>query len=94
MTYFGSHDITNTFKVEPGQGSITVDVPFIPDYIRVRFHGGILSPKPDHPETVGEDSVYWDLANVPGGCQLSIGWSVYTERLVHFRVSRLTVEPV
>lgn len=94
-SYFGNHDITETIKVKPGMDSITIDVPFIPDYIKVDFHGGILSTKPDHMDNVGEDSVYWNLTAVtPNSYQLAIGWSVYTERHIFYRISRLTVDPV
>jgi len=93
-TYFGSQDIGETLKAVSGMGTVTIDVPFIPDYIKVDFHGGILSPKPDHMDNVGEDNVYWNLLTVPNGYQLVIGWSVYTERSIYYRVARLTVDPV
>jgi len=95
MKYFGSNDITETIKAYSGMGTIVVDVPFLPDYIKVDFHGGILSPKPDHMENVGNDSVYWNLLTVaPNKYQLAIGWSVYTERDIYYRISQLTVDPV
>ena len=94
-SYFGTHDLHDTLKVTAGIGSITIDVPFIPDYIKVDFHGGILSPKPDHMEGIGDDDVYWNLVPATNGYQLSIGWSVYTEeRKINYRVARLIVDPV
>ena len=94
-SYFGKHDITETVRIKPGMDSLTIDIPFVPDYIKVDFHGGILSPKPDHMASVGEDSVYWNLTTVtPTSYQLAIGWSVYTERDIFYRISRLTVDPV
>lgn len=91
MIYFGSHNISNAVKVVPGIGTLTVDVPFVPDYIKVEFHGPAMSPK----ELPGTDDVYWNLTTVtPTSYQLTIGWSVYNTREIYYRVSRLIVDPV
>jgi hypothetical protein len=92
MIYFGSHNISNAVKVVPGIGTLTVDVPFVPDYIKVEFHGPALSPKEPLP---GTDDVYWNLTTVtPTSYQLTIGWSVYNTREIYYRISRLIVDPV
>lgn len=94
-SYFGKHDLHDTLKVTSGIGSITIDVPFVPDYIKVDFHGGMLSSKADHMDRVGDDDVYWNLTPATHGYQLSIGWSVFTEeRKIFYRVARLIVDPV
>jgi len=91
--YFGHHNIHDTIKAIPGIGSLSVDVPFIPDYIKVDFHGPELTQRED--TTVGEDRVYWDLVTMsPTSYQLNIGWSVYSTREIYYRISRLTVDPV
>jgi len=91
-TYFGKHNLHDAFKATPGMGTLTVDVPFIPDYIKVDFHGPELTKKEG--AITGGDQVYWDLVKItPTHYQLIIGWSVYTTREVYYRISRLTVDP-
>ena len=91
-TYFGNHNISETFKAEPGMDTRVIDVPFVPDYIKVEFHGPIKTPKN---ELMGDDGIYWNLISVtPTSYQLAIGWSTYYERDIYFRISRLTVDPV
>lgn len=93
--YFKNHNIFKYFKVDPGIGTLTVDVPFTPDYIKVEFHGAELSKKDEHLAVAGEDVVYWDINYVaPDKYQLAIGWSVYSMREIYYRISRLTVDPV
>ena len=92
-TYFGKHNIHDAFKAIPGIGTTTIDVPFVPDYIKVKFHGPELTKRED--DTVGEDQVYWDLVKItPTHYQLNIGWSVYSTREIYYRISKLTVDPV
>ena len=91
-TYFGKHTLHDAFKVIPGIGAVTIDVPFVPDYIKVEFHGPAMTPKE---ETIGDDQVFWDLVTVtPTSYQLNIGWEIYSTREVYYRVARLTVDPV
>lgn len=92
MTYFGKHNVSETLHVIAGADFTTVDIPFIPDYIKVEFVGGSTA----NPEAVGEDNVYWSIAPLtPTSYQLSIGWEIYSEtRHIYYRASRLNVDPV
>ena len=94
MKYFGKNDLNNAFKVVSGVGSTTIVVPFIPDYIKVDFHGPVVSSKPKE-DLQGNDEVYWNLTAVtPTSYTLDIGWSVYSNREIYYRIARLTVDPV
>jgi len=91
-TYFGKQTLHDAFKVVPGLGFITVDIPFVPDYIKVDFHGPALSPKE---ELMGDDRIFWDLVTVSANSyQINIGWETYTTRQVYYRIAKLTVDPV
>lgn len=91
-SYFGKHNLSHAFKAVPGMGTLAIDVPFVPDYIKVEFHGPALTPKE---ETMGDDEVYWDLTKVtPTKYILTIGWSTYTTREIYYRIARLIVDPV
>ena len=90
--YSGKHNLHDAFKVVPGMGAITIDVPFAPDYIKVDFHGPAMTPKE---ELMGDDEVYWSLTKLtPNRYTLDIGWSVYTTREIYYRAAVLTVDPV
>lgn len=93
--FYGKQDITETFKATSGIGTLTVNVPFVPDYVKVDFHGAFLSSKPKE-ALIGDDEVYWNLTAVtPTTYRLDIGWSIYSEsRLIYYRASRLAVDPV
>lgn len=91
-TYFGKHNLSGTIKAVPGLGTQTLDVPFIPDYIKVEFHGAVTTSRD---ATIADDEVYWDLTTTtPHSYQLAIGWSVYDTREIYYRIARLTVDPV
>ena len=91
-SYFGKHTLHDAFKVISGIGTISIPVPFLPDYVKVDFHGSAMTPKE---EIMGDDEVYWNLVKItPNSYQLDIGWSVYTTREIYYRVARLTVDPV
>jgi len=95
MKYFGKQTISKAFKVVSGIGAISVDIPFIPDYIKVDFANPVTSSKPKE-SLVGNDEVYWSLTAVtPTTYKLDIGWSTYTEtRDVYYQIARLNVDPV
>lgn len=76
---------------QPGTGNQIIDIPFIPNFVRVRFEGPQLTPKGD---VLGEDVVYWNLVNItPTSYQLGISWSVYSRREIHYQVAILQVDP-
>lgn len=95
MKYFGKNTLNSTFKVVAGIGTKTVDIPFVPDYVKVDFGNPVTSSKPKE-SLQGNDEVYWSLTAVtPTTYKLDIGWSTYTEtRDVYYQVARLTVDPV
>lgn len=95
MLKFGKHNLSDTIKAISGIGSTTIDVPFVPDYIKAEFQGPVLSLRPEQ-DLLGDDEVYWNLVAVtPTSYQLTIAWSIYSEtREIYYRVSRLTVDPV
>lgn len=83
--YFGKHHLEGDIKAIPGIDMVTVDIPFIPDYIKVDFHGA-------HTDT---DEIYWDLTKVDAtSYQLSIAWSIYDEKHLYYRVAKLLTDPV
>lgn len=94
--YFGIHNISDTLTPAAGIGTVAIDVPFVPDYIKVDFQGGIKTPKEDYFLRAGEDAIYWDLSTIIPNQQyrLTIMWSTYTEREIYYRIARLTVDPV
>lgn len=93
--YFGQHNLYTVFDASPGIGSISVSVPFVPDYIKVDFHDVEVSKRDGLLVPIGEDQIYWNLSMMsPTTYQLDIGWSVYTGRKIYYRLSQLTVDPV
>jgi len=94
--YFESQNISETLTPPAGIGVTVIDVPFVPDYIKVDFQGAILTPKEDHFDRTGTDDLFWNLTTVVPNSQyqLTIMWSTYTEREIYCRAARLTVDPV
>lgn len=90
--YISKKNVNDAFKVIPGIGTLSVAIPFTPDYIKVDFHGPFMSSKPKEDL---QDEVYWNLTAVtPDTYQLDIAWSVYTTREIYYRISHLSVDPV
>lgn len=95
-SYFGINNISDTMTPPAGIGTIVVDVPFVPDYIKVDFQDGIETPKKDYFLRAGTDELFWDLSTVVPNrhYRLTIMWATYTERKIYYRAARLTVDPV
>jgi len=90
--YFIKPDVSGTIKAEPGVGFTTIDIPFVPEYIKAVFHGPAT---PNGDDLLGEDKVYWDLTKVSEtGYELTIAWSVYDTRKIYYRAAQLLVAPV
>lgn len=84
--YFKSKNISRSFKVLEGSGTIDIDVPFVPDYIKVGFS------TPGHKDA--PDTVAWDLVSVtPTSYRLEIGYDVFSERDIYCRISKLSQDP-
>lgn len=74
-TRFIEKRISDAVKVMPGNGTIVVDIPFIPEYIKVKFLDA------DHTRT--KDSISYDLAftgNPLVPYQLTVNWVVASGR--------------
>jgi len=82
--YFGKHHLHGDIKAMPGIDFTSVDIPFVPDYIKVEFHGA----------STNDDMVYWNLIRADEGYVLELGWSVFEERHLHYRIAKLNVDPV
>ena len=83
--YFGKHQLGGDIKANPGIDFITIDIPFVPDYIKVDFQGAHTN----------DDEIFWDLTKVDAtSYQLDIAWSVYAEKHLYYRVAKLLVDPV
>ena len=84
--YFKSKNISKSFHVLEGSGTLDVDIPFVPDYIKVQFSS------PGHKDA--PDEVYWDLISVtPTSYKLEIGYTTFSERDIYCRVSKLSQDP-
>jgi len=84
--YFKSKNISRTFHVLEGSGIIDLDVPFVPDYIEVKFSTPGFKDAPD--------AVAWDLVSVtPTTYRLEIGYDAFSARDIYCRVSKLSQDP-
>ena len=90
--YLGKHTETGVITAQPGISTCSVAIPFVPNYIKVKFAGSMTVCKG---ELLGEDQVFWNLVKVsPSAYRLDIGWSVYGRREVHYQAAYLNVAPV
>ena len=74
-THFIEKRVSSTLKVLPGNGAVVIDIPFVPEYIKVKFLDA------DH--TRAQDSIRYDLLytgnpNIP--YQLTVSWVVANGR--------------
>lgn len=76
--------VSDALKIPSGVGSITVDVPFVPEYIKVKFL--------DVGHTQIMDKLSYDIAYVGDiDCvyQLTISWEVASARRFKYTVAKL-----
>ena len=79
-TLFIEKRVSDTVKVLPGSGSLTIDIPFIPEYIKVKFlDQNYKSPL----DTITYDLIYTGNPIVP--YQITVDWSVTSGRSRRFR---------
>lgn len=85
-TLFIEKRITDSVKVVPGAGTLTIDIPFVPEYIKVRYL--------DTCRKSVQDALTWDIAftgdpELP--YSLTITWSVTSgrERRFKYTVAKL-----
>jgi hypothetical protein len=74
-THFIEKRVSDTLKVLAGSGSLVVDIPFVPEYIKVKFIDA------DH--TRAHDDLRYDIlytGNVNMPYQATITWSVAAGR--------------
>jgi len=70
--------ISDTLKVNPGQGNISVDIPFVPDFFRVKFL--------DTCTKATQDVLLHDLTFVSKDLYtMTISWSVTSGKPRRFR---------
>ena len=81
-----------TIIARAGIGTRSIEVPFTPDFIRVKFEGPQLSKR----EPLGEDQVYWNLVKTAEDTyRLDISWMLYsTRREIHAQLAVLQVNPM
>jgi hypothetical protein len=86
-TLFIEKKVSDSVKVKPGDGTLTLDIPFVPEYIKVKFldtcHKSI------------QDTLTWEIAftGVPElPYQLTITWSITSgrERRFKYTVAKLS----
>ena len=84
--HFHSKRIAQIVKKQAGTDHFHVDIPFVPDYIRVDFHD--IKHKPD------VDTLQWDLvATSPTTYQLTVTYDVHEERDIRYVVAKLPRDP-
>lgn len=89
---FNKSYVKETIIGKVGMGSKSIDIPFVPNYVRVKFEGPQLASRGG---LVGEDQVYWDLVKLASGYRLDISWSLYSRRReIRAQVAILQVDPV
>ena len=72
--------ISDSLKILPGTGTITIDIPFIPEYIKVKF----LDPdRKNVLDTLTYDLIYTGDPTIP--YQITINWSVTSGRTRRFK---------
>ena len=85
-TLFIEKRVSDSVKLKPGADTMTIDIPFTPEYIKVRFldtcHKSI------------QDALTWDIAftgdpELP--YQLTISWTITSgrERRIKYTVAKL-----
>jgi len=83
-TLFIEKRVSDTVKVLPGGGSLTVDIPFIPEYIKVKFldqnHKGAL-------DTITYDLIYTGNPIIP--YQLTVDWTSASTRRFRYTIAKL-----
>lgn len=86
MKVFKHKRVSARVKVLPGTGTFTVDVPFVPDYIRVDYS--------DIQHHAGADTIEWNLGLVTSGqYTLTVAYACGEERMIHYVVAKLPVDP-
>lgn len=85
-THFIEKRVSNALKILPGTGSIVVDIPFVPEYIKVKFLDA------DHTrlhDDLRYDIIYTGNPNMP--YQLTVTWNIAPgkPRRIRYTVAKL-----
>jgi len=85
-TLFIEKRVSESFKVLPGTGSVTVDIPFVPEYIKVKYLDQHSKPVLD---TITYDLVFTGDPLVP--YQFTMSWSITSgkSRRLRYTVAKL-----
>jgi len=85
-TLFIEKRVSASLKVMPGAGTVTVDIPFVPEYIKVKYLDTCTKPTPD---TVSYELLF--TGNPDSPYQFTIHWSVTSgkTRRLRYTVAKL-----
>ena len=72
--------VSESMTIAPGGGSLTIDVPFVPDYIKVRY---LDTCRKNNLDTLSYDLVYTGDPVVP--YQLTVTWVITSGRSRRFK---------
>lgn len=72
--------VSKAIKVKPSTDNLTVDVPFVPDYIKVKYLDTCTKPILD---TIAYDLIYTGDSLVP--YQLKVSWAITSGKSRRFR---------
>lgn len=88
-THFIEQRVTSDLKILPGNGSVVVDVPFVPDYIKVKFLDTQL--RQAQQDTVSYSLLFTGTATIPA-YQLTVNWSVGNDqpRRIRYTAAKLS----
>ena len=79
-TLFIEKKVSDSVKVNPGTGTLTVDIPFIPDYIKVKYLDSCSKATLD---TLTYDLLYTGAPELP--YQITLTWSVTSGKSRRFK---------
>jgi hypothetical protein len=90
---FNKSYIKEAIIAKSGNGIKSIEIPFVPNYVRVKFEGPQTATRCG---LLGNDKVFWDLVKLPtGNYRLDISWSLYSvRREIRAQVAILQVDPV
>jgi len=79
-TLFIEKKVSDSVKVNPGNGTLTVDIPFIPDYIKLKYLDSCSKATLD---TLTYDLLFTGVPESP--YQIVITWSVTSGKSRRFK---------
>lgn len=77
---FMEKKVSDSLKVKPGNGTLTVDIPFVPDYIKLKYLDSCSKATLD---TLTYDIVFTGAPELP--YQITITWAVTSGKSRRFK---------